>query len=492
MSQYNFANWKTVEEPEVETMTKVTRGKQVDNLLYDLLTTVSPHGRENLISDIIIQALTSGTDKRKRNFTTHLDVKGNLIVKVGDYKKSKVMFSSHMDTVQSKALVKTDLRLTDEGHIYASYDKEVSEYIDNNGKVITKDEIGDFAEESGFKYPNYILMGKGKNKRVYGSDNEFDDWKATDIVVGTQTSIKPVSSVLGADDKLGCYIMCKLILNNTEGLYVFHIGEECGGIGSSYIATSTPEVVEGMNYCIAFDRYEYGHIITHQSGGRCCSDDFVDGLAAKLNPLLPPKQQMSGNSGGSFTDSANYTKLIPECTNVSVSYKSQHTSREHFDLVWFNDILIPALMKITWHDLPVVRDPNEVSTPYGSRYSSGYTSSLYNRTYASYKSERSVVSTRSSLTNSERMNQSTIDKCNHLLSEKFDGYDPEEGLPQNMSAKQKVDFVRYTFVKNNLSIEEMAEMVVDAEEEADKRLFEDERLDTLGFNSSFDSRRYDY
>ena len=56
MSQYNFANWKTVEEPKVETMTKVTRGKQVDNLLYDLLTTVTPHGRENLISDIIIQA----------------------------------------------------------------------------------------------------------------------------------------------------------------------------------------------------------------------------------------------------------------------------------------------------------------------------------------------------------------------------------------------------------------------------------------------------
>ena len=491
MSQYNFANWKTVEEPEVETMTKVTRGKQVDNLLYDLLTTVSPHGKEKLISDIITKALISGTTKRKRNFTMHLDVKGNLIIKVGDYKKSKVMFSSHMDTVQSKALLKTDLRLTDEGHIYASYDKDVQEYV-HNDKVITRDEIGDLAEASGSKYSNYILMGKGKSKRVYGSDNEFDDWKSTDIVVNTQTRVKPVSSVLGADDKLGCYIMCKLILNNTEGLYVFHIGEECGGIGSSYIATSTPEVVEGMNYCIAFDRYEYGHIITHQSGGRCCSDDFVDGLAAKLNPLLPPKQPMSGNSGGSFTDSANYTSLIPECTNVSVSYKSQHTSREHFDLVWFNDILIPALMKITWHDLPVARDPNEVSTPYGSRYSSGYTSSLYDRTYASNKDTRSLVSTRGSLKDSERLKQSTIDKCNHLLDEKFEGYDPEEGLPKHMSAKQKVDFVRYTFVKNNLSLEEMAEMVVDAEEEADKRLFEDERLDTLGFNSSFDSRRYDY
>ena len=491
MSQYNFANWRTVEEPEVETMTKVTRGKQVDNLLYDLLTTVSPHGKEKLISDIIIQALTSGTNKRKRNFTFQLDAKGNLIVKVGDYKKSKVMFSSHMDTVQSKALIKTDLRLTDEGHIYASYNKDVQEYV-HNGKVITKDEIGDLAEESGSKYQNYILMGKGKSKRVYGSDNEFDGWKATDLAVSTHTRVKPVSSVLGADDKLGCYIMCKLILNGTEGLYVFHIGEECGGIGSSYIATSTPEVVAGMNYCIAFDRYEYGHIITHQSGGRCCSDDFVDGLAAKLNPLLPPKQQMSGNSGGSFTDSANYTKLIPECTNVSVSYKSQHTSREHFDLVWFNDILVPALLNITWHDLPVARDPNEVSTPYSSRYSSGYTSSLYDKTYASNKSTRSVVPTRGSLKDSERMNQSTIDKCNHLLDEKFDGYDPEEGLPKHMSIKQKVDFVRYTFVKNNLNLEEMAEMVVDAEESAENRLFEDEKLDTLGFNSSFDSRRYDY
>ena len=86
MSLYNLSNWRTVEEPEVETMTKVTRGKQMDNLLYDLLTTVSPHGKEKLISDIIMKALTSGTNKRKRNFEIRVDVKGNLIVKVGDYK----------------------------------------------------------------------------------------------------------------------------------------------------------------------------------------------------------------------------------------------------------------------------------------------------------------------------------------------------------------------------------------------------------------------
>ena len=489
MSLYNINNWRTVEEPEVETMTKVTRGKQMDNLLYDLLTTVSPHGKEKLISDIIMKALTSGTTKRKRKFDMRIDVKGNLIIKVGDYKKSKVMFSSHMDTVQHKVPVdKTDLRITDDGIVYASYDTDVHEYVYKD-KVITKDEIGDLAEESGFKYANYILMGKNSSKRVYGSDNEFDDWQATDIVVDTQTQVKPVSSVLGADDKLGCYIMCRLIMNGTDGLYVFHIGEECGGIGSNYISTQTPELVEGMNYCIAFDRYEYGHIITHQAGGRCCSDDFVAGLAGKLNPLLPPKEQMSGNSGGSFTDSANYTKLIPECTNVSVSYKSQHTRRENFDLVWFRDILVPALLKITWHDLPVVRDPNEVSSPYSSSYRSKYQDSFsFDRSYKSNKNTRSMVSTRSTLTNSERMNQSAIDRRNHVLDDKFEGYDPEEGLPQHMSCKQKVDFVKYTFVKNNLNLEDMAEMVVDAEEEAIKRT----ELDTYGLGSSYHSGFYEY
>jgi len=489
MSLYNINNWRTVEEPEVETMTKVTRGKQMDNLLYDLLTTVSPHGKEKLISDIIMKALTSGTTKRKRKFDMRIDVKGNLIIKVGDYKKSKVMFSSHMDTVQHKVPVdKTDLRITDDGIVYASYDTDVHEYVYKD-KVITKDEIGDLAEESGFKYANYILMGKNSSKRVYGSDNEFDDWQATDIVVDTQTQVKPVSSVLGADDKLGCYIMCRLIMDGTDGLYVFHIGEECGGIGSNYISTQTPELVEGMNYCIAFDRYEYGHIITHQAGGRCCSDDFVAGLAGKLNPLLPPKEQMSGNSGGSFTDSANYTKLIPECTNVSVSYKSQHTRRENFDLVWFRDILVPALLKITWHDLPVARDPNEVSSPYSSSYHSKYQDSFsFDRSYKSNKNTRSMVSTRSTLTNSERMNQSAIDRCNHVLDDKFEGYDPEEGLPQHMSCKQKVDFVKYTFVKNNLNLEDMAEMVVDAEEEAIKRT----ELDTYGLGSSYHSGFYEY
>ena len=491
MSLYNYDWSKKLQDPEVATMTKVTRGKQMDNLLYDLLTTVSPHGKEKLISDIILEALAKGTKKKrgyKLDWNAHLDVKGNLIVKVGDYKKSKVMFSSHMDTVQSRVPVdKTDLRITDEGYVYASYDTDVHEYV-HKDIVMTKNEIADLTEEKGFKFQNYILMGKGKTKIVYGSDNDFDDWVQTDVSVNTRTSVKPVSSVLGADDKLGCYIMCRLIMNGTPGLYVFHTGEECGGIGSSHISEQTPEIVKGMNYCIAFDRYEYWHIITQQAGGRCCSDDFANGLAAKLNPLLPPKQQMAPNTGGSFTDSANYTKLIPECTNVSVSYKNQHTSREHFDLIWFKDVLMPALLKITWDDLPVVRDPKEEVSPfrrsgyYGSRQGSFF------KTHSSNKSTRSMVSTRGSFSSSERINQSTMDKCNHLLDDKFYGYDPEDGLPKHMSDKQKADFVKYSIVQDNLTIQQIAELIVETEKESTKRA----ELNSYGLGSSYDSGYWEY
>ena len=494
MSSYynpNYAYKK--EEIDVGALTKVKRGKEMDSLLFDLLTTVSPNGKESLISDIILKAINKGK-KHTKKVISRLDVKGNLIVQVGDYKKSKVMFSSHMDTVQTNLPVdKTDLRLTDDGFVYASYDTEVSEYLDHNKKTVTQDDIEDFAEANGHKYQNYILLSKGKSKTLHGSDSKFDGWTSTGLTVKPVTTLKPVSSILGADDKLGCYIMCKLIENATEGLYVFHVGEECGGVGSSYIATSTPEVVEGMNYCIAFDRYSYGHIITHQSGGRCCSDDFVESLAAKLNPLLPPKEQMAGNSGGSFTDSANYTKLIPECTNVSVSYQSQHTTRENFDLTWFTKMLVPALLKITWYDLAVDRDPHEVSPPYSSRY--GSQSSFFKNSYGSNADTRSLVSAGSSSTStqSNRLRQSSVDKMNHILSNKFEAYDPEDGFPSNLSLTQKVDLVKYTFLHNDMSMSDIAEMVVDAEIEADKRLLETDRVSDLNSPQSYDHyRSYGY
>ena len=48
------------------------------------------------------------------------------------------------------------------------------------------------------------------------------------------------SDCLGADDASGMWIMIEMIKAGVEGLYIFHRGEECGGHGSSHIASKTP------------------------------------------------------------------------------------------------------------------------------------------------------------------------------------------------------------------------------------------------------------
>lgn len=161
--------------------------------------------------------------------------------------------------------------------------------------------------------------------------------------------------VLGADCGTGVWIMLNLIEAKVPGLYVFHRDEEIGGGGSLHIARHHADALEGIKRCIAFDRKGTSHVITHQGGSRCCSDEFALGLAAALNTL--PEMRFEPNDGGSFTDSANYTHIIPECTNLSVGYYDQHTQDECQDLS-FVTRLVNQLIAVDWDALPTARDPN--------------------------------------------------------------------------------------------------------------------------------------
>lgn len=155
---------------------------------------------------------------------------------------------------------------------------------------------------------------------------------------------------LGADDGVGVWIMLNLIEAGVEGLYVFHQAEEIGGVGSAYIADETPELVKGMRFCIAFDRRGNSDIITHQAGGRCCSDEFAQDLGIMLG------HGYKACDGGVFTDSANYTHLIPECTNLSVGYYNEHSRNEYVDL-GEAETLLTALLALDWAQLETYRDP---------------------------------------------------------------------------------------------------------------------------------------
>lgn len=160
-------------------------------------------------------------------------------------------------------------------------------------------------------------------------------------------------SCLGADDAAGIAILYHMIINNVPGYYVFFRGEECGGLGSSWLAENMPELFGDLDRAIAFDRAGYSDVITHQRGGRCCSDEFAEALAAALTTET---DWFVPDATGVYTDTAEFTKLIPECTNVSVGYKNQHGDHEEQD-IQFLTLLAGIVLTVAWDDLPVIRSP---------------------------------------------------------------------------------------------------------------------------------------
>jgi hypothetical protein len=158
--------------------------------------------------------------------------------------------------------------------------------------------------------------------------------------------------------------MRQMILRGVPGLYIFHAGEEVGGIGSSYIADKTPELLAQVDFAIALDRRGEADVITHQFGGRCCSDLFAKTLANLLGHGFSP------DSGGTFTDTANYTSHVSECTNISVGYYGQHTRDEVLD-VGFAVTLLEVLCNLDQSKLLASRDP-KAPTSYTDWWGGGF------------------------------------------------------------------------------------------------------------------------
>ena len=177
-------------------------------------------------------------------------------------------------------------------------------------------------------------------------------------------------SILGADDKAGVTIMLHMIENNIPGLYYFFLGEEVDCVGSRKVATKyKEEKQEGINKVISFDRRGTTSIITFQSGSRCCSDKFGDELSKQLN-LANDTFSYKNDTTGLLTDSIQFVKLYPECTNISVGYQNEHTFSEVQDIEHLEK-LAEACLKVDWNNLPVDRDPSKTEYNYGS-YGGGW------------------------------------------------------------------------------------------------------------------------
>jgi hypothetical protein len=185
--------------------------------------------------------------------------------------------------------------------------------------------------------------------------------KATQQVAYDATKrvlFKQDNECLGADDGTGVYIMLQMIKAGVPGCYAFFLDEEIGRQGSIALGRSDmfQQKLKGViKRCISFDRAGSTDVITRQLCGVCASDTFAKALSEQLKKHSGFDYKPSPN--GSYTDSATFSFNIPECTNVSVGYKSQHGPNETQNVQVMLK-LIDAVTKVKWDELPVERDPH--------------------------------------------------------------------------------------------------------------------------------------
>lgn len=222
----------------------------------------------------------------------------------------------------------------------------IEEFLEPIG--VQKDAAGNIWKDVGDDPPMVLWSSHTDTCHLGGGKQELRI--AADGIVHLE---KPTdSSCLGADDTVGVWLMVQMVMAGIPGRYVWHRGEELGRKGSLWIAKSNQDALEGISAAIAFDRYGLDSIITHQMGRRCCSEAFSNSLNAALSGGY------ISDDGGSYTDTASYMDIVPECTNISVGYYNQHGKSETQDLV-HADKLLQKMRSFDVSKLSIERDPKQ-------------------------------------------------------------------------------------------------------------------------------------
>lgn len=225
------------------------------------------------------------------------------------------------------------------------HEEEVVPFISDAG--LQKDEFGNY----------YKIIGKSET--MFTSHLDTADRKKSKVTIlskmvdGDEILCSDGTTILGADDKAGVSVMLYMIAHNIPGIYYFFIGEERGGIGSGKVSSvfeSTPHL-KGVKRCVSFDRRNYFSIITEQMCMECCSEDFAQALANQYNSN---GMQLRLDPTGIYTDSASFIEQIPECTNISVGYFDEHTTKERQNITFLKK-LAEASVKVKWEELPTTK-----------------------------------------------------------------------------------------------------------------------------------------
>lgn len=310
-----FKTWQNKQQAKTTNRPTINR-----RTLLGMLKTMRPHGGKG--ESYFIERLLSSI--RRMGYTPIIDDAGNIIVNnlSTEEVKSNVMFTAHTDSVH---------------YSESPTGFQVLEYADAERTLIGLAEAD--------KQP----MGE-------------------------------MPSCLGADCATGVYFMLRLLQADAKGLYCFFRQEETGGIGSDYFRNdpNNKKYWGKLTHCISFDRKGYTSIITEQWGGRCASDAFASDLSELIRSHDHDGRldRFVADPTGSFTDSANFTDIISECTNLSVGYFMQHSRHEKQDLV-FADEFSEVLCRIDWTKLSSYRKAGWGDDPYDD-LSTDFDDYLYN------------------------------------------------------------------------------------------------------------------
>jgi len=201
---------------------------------------------------------------------------------------------------------------------------------------------------------NYILhvgesniMFTAHHDTVHNKDGMQKLTIKSDIVTTDDSN----SNCLGADCTTGIWILLGMIESSVPGTYVVFAGEESGCIGSRALLDDWPLWLQDIYAVISFDRRGTESIVTHQCGFRTASDAFAVSLSNALDsPFMRP------DDTGVYTDSEVFAECVPECTNISVGYLAQHSSKESQDLFFVNELL-NRLIVADWQSLTIERVP---------------------------------------------------------------------------------------------------------------------------------------
>lgn len=179
-----------------------------------------------------------------------------------------------------------------------------------------------------------IYSLKNKNKPLLSA--HMDTVQSTkDVVQEFSISYSTVDgfkfhgeSCIGADDKVGCYILLEQLEKTPDINFIFSVAEESGCIGIKYLCAQeeNQKRLKKIPYGLVLDRKNGKDIIG--SDNYYCTKEFENKLVSLEHGFKPCR--------GSISD-ANELKKYFSCVNLSVGYYKPHSDDEYVILSEMED-----------------------------------------------------------------------------------------------------------------------------------------------------------